>query len=85
MPSMMICEPTYRMSCSSVPCSSSLPPLPREPMTRSAWPALIGATMRRDVVRIVRSVGVDEDDDLAGRLVERQAQRVALALARGRG
>ena len=36
---------------------------------------------RRDVARIVRSVRVDEHDDVAGRFVERQAQRVALALA----
>src|SRR5262244_332183 len=32
------------MNCSSVPCSSSLPPLPREPITMSALSALIGPT-----------------------------------------
>ena len=36
---------------------------------------------RRDVFRLVRAVGVDEHDDVAGRLVECQAERVALAFA----
>ena len=33
----------------------------------------------RDVVRVVRAVGVDEDEDLVVGLVEREAQRFALA------
>src|SRR5438093_1326156 len=41
---MINCDPMYRMNCSNVPCSSSLPPFPREPTTRSAAPARIGAT-----------------------------------------
>ena len=32
-------------------------------------------------MRLVRPVGVDEDDDVAGRLVEGQAQRLAFAFA----
>ena len=46
---------------------------------------MIGATSAGNVARLVRSVGVDEDDDVAGRFVERQPQRVALALAAVRG
>ena len=69
------------MNCSSVPCSSSLPPLPREPMTRSASPARIGAT------RCGMSCGSCDPSASMKTTIspsasrERQAQRLALALA----
>ena len=36
---------------------------------------------RGNIFRLVRSVGVDEDDHIAGRFIERQPERFAFALA----
>jgi hypothetical protein len=50
-------------------------------MTMSAWSRFDRRDERGDVLRIVRAVGVDEDDDAGGGGVDREPERLALAAA----